>query len=258
MVWVGSGSKLLAPCLRALFAEADRLYPNRAKGSDGTLGDAAHSARTSDHNPDDDPGDGVAIAWVCAADLTDDPAGPVAWSLLEHLRTVRDPRVKYGISEGWAFYAYEKPGRPAWTWVPYTGTNGHFQHGHVSVWNTTAARDDLSPWFPTAATAAPVVAQEEDDMPPAPVVVVDRAGRRWRFARGTDGRLWYKLNDEGFRPAAMESNTPGSLGSAVTASLDPRDEVTIWIGGAGPDGQLFECSWNGAVFVDWRALGGRS
>lgn len=41
----------LAPSLAQLRAEVNARWPKRSKASDGTIGDRAHSARTSDHNP---------------------------------------------------------------------------------------------------------------------------------------------------------------------------------------------------------------
>lgn len=155
MVALAGSTWKLAPCLVRLFREADALFPGRPTGSDGTIGDAGHSARASDHNPDDDEKDADTTLWVCAADLTDAIPGPVAFDLLEHLRAVRDQRVKYGISEGKAFYSYANSAHPAWEWVPYSGPNGHFSHGHISVHNTAAARDDLSGWFDFAPIAPP-------------------------------------------------------------------------------------------------------
>lgn len=42
----------LAPTLRRLFLEVDLNWPNRSHRLDGWIGDAAHQARESDHNPD--------------------------------------------------------------------------------------------------------------------------------------------------------------------------------------------------------------
>ncbi len=43
--------------------QIDDCYPERSRKSDGVLGDARHSARKSDHNPDDK-------GWVRAIDIT--------------------------------------------------------------------------------------------------------------------------------------------------------------------------------------------
>lgn len=134
-----SGSQRLAPCLVAMFDQADARWPRRSIASDGSIGDPAHAARTSDHNPD-------ASGDVLAGDLTDDKAnGCDADAFAEHLRATRDRRVKYVICNGRIFRSY---GTSAWKWTPYTGPNGHFQHTHVSVLDTPEAKNDLRPWFP--------------------------------------------------------------------------------------------------------------
>jgi hypothetical protein len=146
---VGAGWQL-APCLVALIREADKLFPNRSKASDGSIGDAAHASRgtASDHNPAD--------GWVCAVDVTDDKAnGCDADLLARHIVASRDPRVKYVIWNDTVVRSYDKPGLPAWTPEEYLGTNPHITHTHVSVHTTATARSDLSDWWP----------QEADDMP---------------------------------------------------------------------------------------------
>lgn len=126
--------------IEELEREVDAAHPGRSKVSDGILGDAAHAARVSDHNPDEN---GI----VHAADFSvwdgpdADPADDVANPLAEFLRAKRDPRTKYVIHRGRMFRGYDKPNIPAWTWSPYTGPNGHFHHVHVSVYG-----DDGSPW----------------------------------------------------------------------------------------------------------------
>lgn len=138
----GSGWRL-APCLVALFQEADRINPNRDTGSDGSIGDPAHAARVSDHNPAD--------GWVCAGDI--DENGVDVDLLRAHLVAGQDPRVKYLIRNGTIWKAYANRGLPAWAPQVYTGVNAHDKHLHISVWNTADARNDTSPWWP-----------EEDDM----------------------------------------------------------------------------------------------
>ena len=57
----------VARSLDQLLAEINASAPNRNKASDGSIGDADHSSRESDHNPCDDHD------CVCARDFTHDP-----------------------------------------------------------------------------------------------------------------------------------------------------------------------------------------
>ncbi len=50
MAWVVTAS------LARLMADFRATFPNKDRESDGTIGDAAHQAETSGHNPDDTPG----------------------------------------------------------------------------------------------------------------------------------------------------------------------------------------------------------
>lgn len=147
----------VAPAIKVLFTEANLRAPSRSKAHDGTIGDQAHAARTSDHNP-------AADGYVYAGDLTDDDAAGIdCRALASQIVARKDRRVKYLISEGRMVSSYPvmkdgKVAHPAWTWRTYTGTNGHFKHLHVSV--LPKWRNDTSPWW-DAPAAAP---QEEDDM----------------------------------------------------------------------------------------------
>ena len=145
----------LSPALVRLRDELNAAYPARSTLSDGSIGDTAHSARKSDHNPD-------GAGWVRAIDVTEwDPGTPnvdgddVAEALAEFLRAKKDPRVKYVIWRGRMFASYATASRRPWTWGPYSGPNGHFKHCHVSV--VADARGlDAKPWgFSVGATAAP-------------------------------------------------------------------------------------------------------
>ena len=145
----------LSPALVRLRDEINAAYPKRSKASDGSIGDAARSARKSDHNPD-------GAGWVRAIDVTEwDPGTPnvdgddVAEALAEFLRAKKDPRVKYVIWRGRMFASYATASRRPWTWGPYSGPNGHFKHCHVSV--VADARGlDAKPWgFSVGATPAP-------------------------------------------------------------------------------------------------------
>lgn len=140
----------MAKSLEILLAQINALSPNRDKSSDGGIGNAEHSARTSDHNPDPD---GI----VCARDFTNDPAhGIVSEELAEALRASRDPRIKYIISNKKIAASYPVGDHVAWEWRPYSGANPHNHHCHVSVFGDASHYDDTRPWVfgPLGITAA--------------------------------------------------------------------------------------------------------
>lgn len=119
-------SPVLASSLKQLRSQIDAQWPGRSKASDGWIGDAAHQATKSDHNPD-----GRGVVW--AIDVTDDPVrGPRGGTLAEKLRLSRDPRIKYVIWNRKMFSSYPAHGVDAWTWRPYSGANPH-KHVHVSA-----------------------------------------------------------------------------------------------------------------------------
>lgn len=129
----------LANSLETLRAQINEAAPKRSKASDGTIGDAAHASRSSDHNPWVKDG---AMGVVTALDITHDPRNGVdADAIAESLKASRDPRLKYVI---W--------NRRIWTpsvstsWRAYTGANPHDKHVHISVASTKARYDDAKPW----------------------------------------------------------------------------------------------------------------
>jgi hypothetical protein len=126
----------VANSLLALRNQVNAIAPGRDTSSDGTIGDASHSARKSDHNPN---ADNV----VTAMDITHDPVhGVDAGALAEMLRRSEDPRIKYVISNRRFFSSKIEP----WTWRPYNGANAHTKHVHVSVSADRALYDDTRPW----------------------------------------------------------------------------------------------------------------
>lgn len=130
--------------LLVLREQANAIAPSRSKASDGLVGDPAHQATNSDHNPH--PVAGVGPAMVTALDLTHDPAhGFDSYRFAETLRTHRDKRIKYVISKGRIFSSYAVGSTPAWTWRPYGGSDPHTNHVHVSVLDN-AASDTRTPW----------------------------------------------------------------------------------------------------------------
>jgi hypothetical protein len=138
----------VAHSLDKLLAQLNGLAPFRSKASDGSIGDAAHASRDSDHNP-----------WfvlngehlVTARDFTHDPANGLdcGW-LAETLVASRDPRIKYII---WNRKIIDsRPGNHPWKWLPYNGINPHNHHLHLSVMDTALADDTrawaLTPYLP--------------------------------------------------------------------------------------------------------------
>lgn len=127
-----------AKSLDTLLKQVNANWPKRSKRSDGTIGDAAHSARASDHNPNEH---GV----VCARDFTHDPSvGLDARKLAEDLIASRDTRIKYIISNGQICSGIG--GTKPWVWRPYSGANAHRQHVHISVRSPASLYDDDRPW----------------------------------------------------------------------------------------------------------------
>ncbi|MBB4935639.1 hypothetical protein F4561_006548 [Lipingzhangella halophila] len=117
-----------------------------------TIGDAAHRASASDHNPN-------ASGVVCAIDVVGD-AGLDLAGLAEQVRTGGHPAAKYVI------YDRRIASRAhGWTWRHYSGSNPHSTHVHVSVGrgpdgSSTGPYDDTSSWGISSGGAT----AEEDDM----------------------------------------------------------------------------------------------
>lgn len=117
----------LARSLATMLAQINAAHPKRSKASDGFIGDAAHASRSSDHNPWVRDG---AVGVVTAGDFTHDPANGFDGQVFaDALRTSRDSRIKYVIHNGRIFSSFISP----WTWRPYTGSNPHEHHVHVSI-----------------------------------------------------------------------------------------------------------------------------
>lgn len=119
-----------AKSILALQREIDDEYPSRPRQSDGLIGDAAHAARVSDHNPNSA---GVVTAWdITAAPFCDYVAS----------RLTKDPRTKYVI---WSRRIWSRANASA-GWRPYDGDDPHTSHIHLSVSAVANLYDDGTPW----------------------------------------------------------------------------------------------------------------
>lgn len=149
----------------ALLAQVNARAPNRNKSSDGSIGDAAHQSRSSDHN-----------AWrrvngqpvVGARDITHDPKGGVdsyvlARSLAKDKRNW--PFIKYLISNGeiWNSGGNKK-------WIAYHGSNPHDHHMHISLPDDVRYFDAKPTWyFDLRASEAKPDGTVPGDVPAKPV-----------------------------------------------------------------------------------------
>ena len=134
----------VAKALLALREQVNAMAPNRRKKSDGTIGDAAHASRASDHNPwVRDAGVGV----VTGMDITHDPAGGCdAGALANALLASRDPRIKYVIFNRRIASHLRKGAAAPFEWRPYGGSNPHTHHVHISVREMKTAYDATDLW----------------------------------------------------------------------------------------------------------------
>jgi hypothetical protein len=112
----------IANSLARLRDQINAKAPNRNKASDGWIGDAAHAASASDHNPN-------SAGVVTALDITNDPASGIdIHAIADRLRINRHPDLKYIISNSRIAGAWT-----GWNWTPYYGSNPHNKHAHFSV-----------------------------------------------------------------------------------------------------------------------------
>ena len=217
-----------AHALDTLRAEINLRWPGRSKVSDGTIGDAAHASRTSDHNPwVQVNGVGVVRAFDCTANGID----PDAYA--EHLRSLGkagDPRLVPGGYVIWnKRIASERQG---WAWRRYTGSNGHTHHIHLSLTTKPSGFDSRASWG-ISGVGRP------KPPPPAPG---RNAGRVWReFAKGaTDDSIYNKRTKPGKDNQVSElqmllkmlgfyrSNVDGAYGPITTSAVIAAKDAYRW------------------------------
>ncbi len=130
-----------AQSLDVLLAQVNAAAPNRDKSSDGTLASTAHHAANPNSDHEADP-----LGVVHARDITNDPAhGCDSKAIAHSIVASHDQRVKYVISDR-QIASGSGQSHEAWLWRPYSGSNPHTEHCHVSVKAEPALADSLSPW----------------------------------------------------------------------------------------------------------------
>lgn len=134
----------LAASLVSLRNEINAAHPRRDKASDGWVGDTAHAARKSDHNPDYAAG-GI----VRAIDVDKD--GIDVNRLLQVC--FRSGKVEYVI---WNYGIYTR--QNGFRRAAYNGSNPHDKHVHISIMHTAGAAA-AGPWgYSGGAAPAPAPA----------------------------------------------------------------------------------------------------
>jgi len=130
----GQGWKLAA-ALITLEDQVNKKWPQRAKGSDGSIGDTSHQARPSDHN--------IRNGYCHALDLTHDPRnGFDSYKFADMILAKQDPRLAYIISNGRIGSGPKGP-QPG-KWRKYDGSNAHAHHVHFSA--ADLGEKDGKPW----------------------------------------------------------------------------------------------------------------
>lgn len=118
--------------LAILVEQIKTLYPGITVG---TIGDKNHQNTTSDHNPDPD-GSVDAADFMLGTAFTKNNAQALVDSLVQN----RDERIAYII---WNKRICSSTVSP-WTWRPYSGSNPHTDHVHISV--NDSHHSNLSRW----------------------------------------------------------------------------------------------------------------
>ncbi len=159
------GSPVLVPCLAKLRSEFNELAPDRDTESDGWIGDSAHQAEPSDHNPDETGNtpyeDADSLDEVHAIDVDKDLNRP-GWSMERAVQVIvgrhrsgADKRLNYVIFNRriWGWFS-------GWTEREYFGANPHDKHAHFSSLYGSGAGNpeaDVRAW-------GLLEADEEDEM----------------------------------------------------------------------------------------------
>lgn len=141
---------ILTKGLSNLRDQINEAFPDRDKASDGTIGDEAHQAETSGHNPDDTAGsraewngDPDSTPEVRAVDIDSDlrAAPATAQQLVDHIRGLP------GVASVLRYMIYNRKIYKAsndWRAEAYDGPSAHTEHIHFSGAYSQAADNNTT------------------------------------------------------------------------------------------------------------------
>jgi hypothetical protein len=134
----------LVPCLKTLFAEFDRIAPSRDHTSDGSIGDTAHQAEASDHNPD-------SKGAVHAIDVDSDlHAAFTMENVIQFFVAQCRKNNPNGTDRGrLKYFIYNRriwSASTGWKQETYTGSSPHTEHAHFSCEYAATYENDTNPW----------------------------------------------------------------------------------------------------------------
>ena len=196
----------VARSLEVLAAEVHAISP---KTTIYFIGDAAHQARPSDHNPNP-------AGVVCAEDIMEGHTDLAA--LAEQIRTSSHPDLAYLIYD--RRIANRKTG---FRWTNYAGTDPHTNHIHVSVGvgtdgNRVPPYDDLKPWG---------IAEGEDMTPAESTEAYVNAWRTYGQQNMQDPILIPANPARGVPKDVLEPNLLARAIRAAGGALSPEDLAEV-------------------------------
>ena len=210
-----------APSLKNLYDEINKAYPSRSRASDGWIGDARHSARKSDHNPN-------SRCSVNAMDITAKgiDVNKVIQALIKH------PSTNYVIHNRQIWSRVR-----GFTPVRYTGSNPHVSHIHISILQTKSAETDDKKWLSSGTTPAVVPSKPVTQFPAykAPVMKYSKTPK-------FDPRLkvWQtQMLKRGWRGLGKADGYFGKKTLAVAKAFQKEKKLVV-------DGKIGKVTWDAA------------
>lgn len=197
----------LVPCLKTLFAEFDQIAPGRDHASDGSIGDAAHQAEKSDHNPD-------SKGAVHAIDVDSNLNAPFSMEdVIQYFVAECRKNSPNGNDRGrLKYFIYNRriwSASTGWKQESYTGSSPHTEHAHFSCEYASNYENDTNPWG--------LIPKFGDDMPTAEEIA-NAVWNRYQINGIGGGQAAYQtLADTAGRTNIIKADTASLKTSATTA-----------------------------------------